>query len=68
MPDGKLATICTLVMIFSCVISIKLFIDDEVEEDIIKRVMAGKSHSLARAFDFQLALITKFQKKERDIR
>ena len=68
MPDGKLATICTLVMIFSCVISIKLFIDDEVEEDIIKRVMAGKSHSLARAFDFQLALITKFQRKERDIR
>ena len=68
MPDGKLATICTLVMIFSCVISIKLFIDDEVEEDIIKRVLAGKSHSLARAFDFQLAVITKFQRKERDIR
>ena len=53
MPDGKLATICTLVMIFSCVISIMLFIDDGVEDDIIKRVKAGKS--LARAFEFQLA-------------
>ena len=65
MPDGKLAAICTLVMIFSCVISIMLFIDDELEDDIIKRVMAGKSHSLARAFDFQLAVITKFQRRRK---
>jgi len=38
MPDGKLATICTMVMIFSCVISIKLYIDDDVEDDIIDKV------------------------------
>ena len=46
MPDGKLATICTMVMIFSCVISIKLYIDDDVEDDIIDKVKEGKKSTI----------------------
>ena len=37
-PDGKLATICTMIMVFSCVISIMIYNDDSVQNQIFDAV------------------------------
>ena len=41
LPDGKLATICTMVMVFSCVISIMIYNDDTVQYQIYDSIKSS---------------------------
>ena len=42
-PDGKLATICTMVMVFSCVISIMIYNDDTVQHQIHDAIKSSEN-------------------------
>ena len=41
LPDGKLATVCTMVMVFSCVISIMIYNDDTVQYQIYDSIKSS---------------------------
>ena len=41
-PDGKLATICTMIMVFSCVISIMIYNDDSVQNQIFDAIKTSE--------------------------